>query len=160
MVLIMDLVNRSGLDELKERSLCFEMSSIGALHVEASCHRAKGRWQRTARGVFEGLAWRKGRLFANDPGTMDFFGMAGAVDNGPVAIEELNGRLALVGNLDLIEKEPATGLWIAVFRRIMGANSNADAGRLSLGRCFEKIAFGHGRNSSRHIFLDRRSLRT
>jgi hypothetical protein len=44
-----------------------------------------------------------------------------------------------------------------VLGRIMGTNSNADAGRLGLGRCFEEIACGHGRNSSRHTFRNRRS---
>jgi hypothetical protein len=153
------LVNGSGLDELEERGLGFELCPVGALHLEASGHRAKGRRQRAARGVFEGLAWRQSRLLADDAGTMNFFGMPGAIDDGPMAIEELDGRLALIGNLDRVEKEPATRLWIAVLGRILGANSNADTGRLGLGRCFKEIAFGHGRNSSRHIFCNRRSLR-
>ena len=153
-----ELVNRSRLDELKKRGLRFELCSVGALHVEASSHRAKGRWQRTARGVFEGLAWLERWLFADDTGTMDFFGVASAVDDRPMSIEELDGRLALIGNVDRIEKEPATRLRIAVLRRIVGANSDADAGGCRFGRGFEKIAFRHGQDSSRHLFHDRRLL--
>jgi len=152
------LVNGSGLDQLEETRLRFELCSVSALHVETSRHRSKGCRKRAARGVFEGLSGLEGGLFAHDAGAVDFFGVARAVDDRPMAIEELDGRVALIGNADRVEKEPATGRWIAVLRRIVRANSNADAGRFSLGECFERIVFGHGRDLSRRIFCQRRQV--
>jgi len=153
------LVNRSRLDQLKEARLRFKVCSVGALHVETPGHRSEGRWEWASRGVFEGLARGQRRLFADHAWTMNFFCVAGAVDDRPMTIEELDGRVALVRNMDRVEEEPATRRGVAVLRRIVRSNSNADACGFRLGRCFKEIAFGHGRDSSRHVSGKRRWVR-
>lgn len=152
------LVNGTRLDELEDRGLRFELRSIGALHVKTPSHRAEGRWEWAARSVFEGLARLERRLFAHDAGAVDFFGMAGAVDDRPMAIEKLNGGVAFVGDVDRVEEEPSTRLGVAVLWRIAGANPDANAAGFCFGRGFEKIRLGHARDFSRH-FLRLRTRR-
>lgn len=153
------LMNGSGLDELEEAGLRFELRTVGPLHVETSRHRAKWCWEWTARGVFEGLARGEGRLLADDAGTVDFFGMSCAVNDRPMAIEELDSGVTLIGNADRIEKEPTARWWTAVLRRIVRSNSNADAGGFGFRKSFEKITFGHGRDLSRRLFRERKCVR-
>lgn len=145
------LVNRPGLDELEEGDFGLEPRSIMPLHLEASGHRAEGRWERAAGCVFEGLAGFEHWLFSNYPGTVYFLGVAGAVDDRPMAVEQLNGRISHIRNADRIKEKPPTRGRVAVLRREMGANLNADAGGFSFGRRFEKITFGHRPNSSRQV---------
>lgn len=137
-------MDRARLDQLEECGLRFEVSSVGALHIEASCHRAKWGRQRAARGVFEGLAGSEGRLLSDDARAVNLFGMTGTVDDRPMAIEQLDGRVTFVGDANRIEEEPSACLGVAVFGRILCANPNAYASGFSFRRCFGKIALGHG----------------
>ena len=151
-------VNRSGLDELKEGSLGFELGSIGALHFERAGHRTKGRRQRAARSVFEGLAWLEDRLFADDARSVDLLGTARAVHDRPMSVEQLDGRIAHIRDPNRVQEEPATGGRVAVFRRKTRTDLNADARGFGFGGRFEEIAFGHVSDSSRQARFDWRAL--
>ena len=147
-------VNRSGLDELKEAGLRFKLRPVLARHVKAARHRSEGRGQRTTRGVFKRLTGSEGGLFANNSRAMNFLGVTRPIYDRPMSIQKLDGCIANVRNLNRVEEEPATRLRIAVLRRIVRSNPNADSGGFRLGGCFEQIAFGHGWNSSRHSILE------
>ena len=142
------LVNRSRLDELEKGGFRFELGSIGALHVKGACHRTKGRRKWTARRVFKRLTGFEGWLLTDDAGSVDFLGMSGAVDDGPMTIPELNGCVSDVRNADRVEEEPATRRWVAVLGRIMRSDLNPDARSFRIGGGFEMIAVGHVGNTS------------
>ena len=128
------LVDRTGLDQLEDSNLGCELGAVPALHVEGPRHRAERRGQRTSRCVLEGLTRFEGRLFSYDAGTMDFFGMAGAVDDRPMPVQQLDSLLALVRDPDRVEKEPAARGRVAVLGRIARANMNANACGLEQAR--------------------------
>ena len=153
------LVNRTRLNELKECSLRFELAAIASLHVEDPGHRAEGSRERTARSVFEGLARIESRLLADHTGTVHFLSMAGAVDDRPMAIQELDPCLSDIRNTNRVEKEPATRGRAAVLRGITSADPHANTGRLGFGECFEEISVGHDRDSSRRRLHDGRTIR-
>ena len=88
-------MDRAGADQLEERDLGLELRAVAAQHLEGSGHRAEGGRQGTARGVFEALARLEHGLLADDAGAVDLLGMTGAVDDRPVAIDELDRRIAL-----------------------------------------------------------------
>ena len=153
------LVNRSGLDELKERGLGFEPGSIGALHFESARHRTEGCRQRTARSVFEGLSWLEDRLLADDPRSMDLLRMTRAVHDGPMSVEQLDGRIPYIRYPNRVQEEPVTGGRVAVFGRKACTDLNADTPGFGFGGRFEEIAFGHTPDASRHGPSDWRTLR-
>ena len=152
-------VNRSGLDELKEGGLSVELGSICALHLELAGHRTKGRRQRAARSVFEGLSWLEHRLFADHPGPVDLLGMARTVHDRPMSIEQLDGRIAYIRNPNRVQEKPATGGRAAVFRRKTRADLYTDSRGFGFGSCFEEIAFRHVLDASRQARFDWRALR-
>lgn len=151
------LMDRAGLDQLKERNFRIELGSIAPLHLEDPSHGAEGRGQRTSRRVLEARIGLERRLFSDDAGAMDFLGVAGAVDDRPMSIEELNGRFADVRDSDRVEKEPSTGRWTAVFRRKSSANVDANARGQGIGRGFEEVVICHGPDSSRNASGSRRN---
>ncbi len=86
-------MNRAGPDQLEERHLGLELGPVAADHLEGSRHRAEGRRERAARGVFEALAGLEDGLLADDAGAVDLLGMARPVDDRPVAIDQLDRRI-------------------------------------------------------------------
>lgn len=152
-------VNRSGLDELEEGGFGFELGSIRALHFESACHRPKGRWQWAARSIFERLSWLEDRLLANDPGPVDLLGMARAVHDRPMPVQQLNGRIAYIRNANRVEEEPAAGGRAAVLRRITRTDLDPNAPGFGFGTRLEEIAFGHARDASRQGPFDGKASR-
>jgi hypothetical protein len=152
-------MNRSGLDELKEGSLGFELGSVDALHVEGAGHRAEGRRQRAARGVFKGLPRLEHWLLSDDAGSVDLLDMARAVDDRPMPVQQLDRGIADIRDSNGVEKEPAAHRRIAVLRRIACADLNADAGGFGFRGGFEEIAFRHRRHSSSQALLNRGAIR-
>lgn len=148
------LVNRAWLDQLKESDLSFELCSIGTLHVEAPGHRSEGCRQRTARSVFKGLARLEDGLFTDDARSVNLLGMARAVDDRPMSIQQLDSRVSDIHNSNRVQEEPATAWGITVFRRIACADLNADARSFGFGGSFKEIGFGHVWNSSSSERLD------
>ena len=148
-------MNRAGLDELEECGFRFESGSVSALHFEATGHRTEGGRKRAARGVLERLSGLEDWLLADHSGPVNFFGMTRAVDDRPMPVQQLDGDVAFVRDLNRVEKKPTTARWAAVFRRITCAHANAYAGCFGFGGRFEEIAFGHGPDSSRHQPIDR-----
>jgi len=142
------LVNGSRLNELEEGGFRFELSSVSALHVEAAGHRTKGRGEWTAGCIFKGLAGFEGWLLADDAGSVDFLGMSGPIDDGPMTIPQLYGRVSDIRYANPVEKEPATRRWVTVLGRIMRSDLNPNARSFRFGGGFEEITVGHAGNSS------------
>ena len=152
-------MDRPGLDQLKECDLSIEMGSVASLHLEASGHRSEGRGKRASRSVFEARIRLESGLLTNDTGAMDFLGMARAIHDRPMAIEELNLRRSCIRDSDRIEKEPSARRRAAVLRAIARADVDVKTIGLCIGGRFEKIVVGHGRHSSRIASMDSRRER-
>lgn len=95
-------------DKIKPLDLHIEPSFVLALHRVDAFHRAPGRRQRAEARVFEGLAGGELGLLADDAVTDDLFALAGGIDDGPAAAQELRPAVALVGDRDAISKDIAS----------------------------------------------------
>jgi hypothetical protein len=144
------LVNRPRLDQLEEPDLRLKGRAVRALHVKDSRHRAKGSRQRTPGSVFESLACFEQRLFPDDTRSVNFLNVSRSIDDGPVAVQQLNRHLPFVGNTNGVEEEPATGIRIAVFIGIAGTNTDSNTAGLGLRRGLKKIFITHAAQSSSH----------
>jgi len=120
-------MDRAWLHELEERDFGLESRAIRTLHFEDTRHRSEGCGEGAAGGVFECLARREDGLLPDDTGSVDFFGMSGAVDDRPMSVEELDRGLPFVGDTDRVEEEPATGRRVAVCRREVGHHIHSHA---------------------------------
>ena len=94
---------------------------VGAFH-----HAERGR-QRASRGVFERFARLERRLLADDAGAADFFDVARAVGDDPVAGQQLDGLLAFVRDRDGIEEEPLVLRRLGLLRGVLRLDRDADA---------------------------------
>src|SRR6185437_7115275 len=72
------------------------MLAAAGLHLVGPDHDTGGRAERRAAGVFEALARRKRRLFADDSGTTHVLNPANAVGDAPMPAAQLDGFAALV----------------------------------------------------------------
>lgn len=145
------LVDRPGLNEFKKGGFGFELRPVGTLHLEGPRHRTKGGRERAARCVLEGFPGLEDWLFADDAGSVDLLGMTGSVHDRPMSVQQLNGRIAYIRNSDRIQKEPAAGGRIAVFRRETCADLDTNACSFRLGTRLEGFAFGHELDTSRRV---------
>ncbi len=66
-------------------------------------------------------------LFTDDTRTFDFVNDAFSIGDDPVAAEELNFRLALVGDCDVIAKNETRELGLRIVREILRFDFNLDA---------------------------------
>jgi len=153
------LVDRAGADQLEERDLGFEPGPVPAHHLEGPGHRAEGRRQGTARSVLEALTRLEHGLLADDAGTVDLLDVTRAVDDRPVAVDELDSRIGFVGDRNRVEEEPATGRRAAVLGRIACADLDADAAGHRLRARFEEVEIAHIKNSSSESLGTERGLR-
>ena len=142
------LVDRARLDQLEDPDFGWELGPVGSLHVEGSCHRAKGSRQGTSGGVLKGLAGLERRLLSDDTGSVDFFSMSRPVDDGPVPVHQLDRVSTLIRDADRVEKEPAARRRAAVFGGIARTHMNTYAAGLRFGSRFKEIGFTHAQDSS------------
>ena len=151
-------MDRAGLDQLEEPHFRLELRPVGALHVEGSGHRPKRCRKRASRRVFKGLPGFEGGLLPYHARSVDFFGMARPVDDRPVAVQELDDRVALIRDPNRVEKEPAARRRAAVFVGVARPNADADAASFGFGGRFEWVGVTHAADSSRR-FAPSRSCR-
>ena len=118
-------MDRVGLAQLEHADLGVEVGSVASGHLIGACHRAEGRRERAARGVFEGLPGLEHGLFTDDAWAVDCFRMARRVDDRPMPIQQLDRGLAFVRNSNRVEEEPPTRGGRAVFFAIAGADEDS-----------------------------------
>jgi hypothetical protein len=68
--------------------------------------------------VLKCLARCEHRLFADHARALHFLDMAGRIFDDPMTAEELNGRLALVGDPDGVMEDPLPLERLRLFRRV------------------------------------------
>ena len=152
-------MNRARLHQLEKSHFGFEFRPVGTLHVKNAGHRSEGRREGTAGCVFEGLTRLEDWLLSDDSGTVDLFGMPRAIDDRPMSIQQLNGRVANIRDSNRIQEKPSTGGRVAVLGRMARVNLNTDTGSFRLGRRFEEICIGHIDDASRRAPVDGRARR-
>ena len=92
--------------------------------------------------------WHLADLFADDAGAVDFFRVAGRVDDRPMAVQELNGRFAFIRDPDRVEEEPSTSGRVAMCLGKVRRHRHANAVGQSFGSGLEKVGFAHAMHTS------------
>jgi len=100
-------VDRVRLAQLEEANLRLEARSVFATHLVGPRHRAEGRREGAARGVFEGLPGVQDRLLAHHSRAVHLFGLSSGIEDQPVAVGQLDLLIRLVRDRDRVEEEPA-----------------------------------------------------
>src|SRR5712691_11668542 len=79
-----------------------EIFAARRFHLVIADHEPGRRRERAAAGVFEALAGREDRLFADDPRAADFLQTPETVGDPPMAVAQLHGLVAAVFNQHVI----------------------------------------------------------
>src|SRR5690606_15763311 len=75
-------------------------------HLVAALHGAEGSLERTARGVFETLAFLQHRLLAHHSRPTHLFDLSVGIGDDPVTVEQLHGVAPLIGDANSVPKTP------------------------------------------------------
>jgi hypothetical protein len=112
--------------EHKHRDICIKRRAVVGHAVVLAVHRAGGRAQAAAAGVFKALAGLKRGLLADHTWAFDFFRHAVGIVDIPSARDELGGDVTGVGDGDGVGEAKHPHAWRGLRGQIFRAYSNGE----------------------------------
>jgi hypothetical protein len=110
----------------KGRDLDVETLAGFAFHLIGADHDARRRAERGAAGVLEALPRIEHRLLADHAGAADLLDLAVGVGDPPVAVDQLDRRLADVLDLDVVGPDVMVVGRRGLIVQIVGLHGDAD----------------------------------
>ena len=112
--------------EHKHRNIRIKSRAIIGHTMVLAMHRAGGRAQAAAAGVFEALARRQRRLFADHARALDFFRDAVGIVDVPAAGDELRGDIAGVCDRHRVGKAKHPHAGRRLLRQVLRTDLNSE----------------------------------
>jgi hypothetical protein len=112
--------------EHEHGDVCIEWRAVISNAMVLPMHRASGRAQAAAAGVFKRLVWLEHRLLAHHAGAFDFFCHAVGIVDVPTARDELGGDVARVRDCDGVGKAKHAHARCGLLGQILRADGNGE----------------------------------